>query len=190
MTQTPGRVSPRTHEVTWGTNDLIVSKTDLKGHITYANDVFVTVSGYSEAELIGRPHNVIRHPDMPGGVFRLLWQTVQAGQELFAYVKNLHRDGGYYWVLAHVTPNVDTHGRIVGYHSSRRCPDRAAIQEIEPVYTSMRAAEQAARKAEAAAEGLRALETLLAGRGVIYEEFIWDVITRHDASQTLGGRSS
>lgn len=185
------RIVPRAHEITWGENDLIVSKADPKGVITYANDVFIKVSGYTEQELIGQPHSILRHPDSPGGVFKLLWDTINAGQEVFAYVKNLAKDGSYYWVLAHVTPSYDAKGRLVGHHSNRRCPDRGAIAEIEPIYAQMKAEESRhTRRIDAATAGLGLLAGLMQDRGVTYEEFVWDIITRHDNCTLRAGRAA
>lgn len=95
----------------FGTEEIIVSKTDVKGIINYTNEVFSRVSGYSREELMGSPHSLIRHPDMPGGVFRYLWQTIESGREVFALVKNLCKNGDAYWVLAHVTPSYDRPAR-------------------------------------------------------------------------------
>ncbi|GAB76569.1 PAS domain S-box-containing protein [Austwickia chelonae] len=170
---------PRDHEITFGDDELIVSKTDLKGIITYANDVFVRISGYREEELIGAPHNIVRHPDCPAGVFKLLWDTISQGKEIFAYVKNRSRDGGHYWVLAHVTPTHDRAGTTVGYHSSRRCPERAAIDEVEELYALMRAEENRhTNRREAATAGLGLVARALADRGVTYDEYVWDLIHR------------
>lgn len=181
------RVQPRDHELTFGAEEIIVSKTDTRGVITYANDVFVRVCGYSERELIGAPHNLIRHPDFPAGVFKLLWDTITRGQEIFAYVKNMARDGSYYWVLAHVTPTYDGRGRIVGYHSSRRCPERAAVTEVEALYDVMRAEERRHRHRKEAAEASLALVAgVLADKGVTYEEFVWDLIRRTSGPQGVG----
>ncbi len=111
-------------------DEIIVSKTDPRGIVTYANDVFIRVSGYTEEQLLGKPHNLIRHPDMPRSVFHLLWRRIQAGNEIFAYVKNMARNGDHYWVHAHVTPTFDASGRIVNFHSNRRVPDRSAIAAV------------------------------------------------------------
>ncbi len=163
-------------ERTFGRDEIIVSKTDLKGHITYANDVFLRVSAYEEQDLLGKPHSIIRHPETPRGLFHLLWETLRSGDELFAYINNLARDGAYYWVLAHVTPSRDARGAVVGYHSNRRLPDRAAIARIEPLYARMRAAEAGHRRAvDAAAASRQALEDALDGQS--YEEFVWQLIT-------------
>ena len=108
-----------------GPDELIVSKTDLQGRITYANESFLRIGAFTEDQVIGQPHNLIRHPEMPRAVFKLLWDTVQSRQELFAYVVNLAADGAHYWVLAHVTPSFDERGQVVGYHSNRRRPHPA-----------------------------------------------------------------
>ncbi len=113
----------------FGEDEIIVSKTDLQGKITYANDVFIRVSGYSEEELIGAPHSLIRHPDMPRAVFKLLWDTLAAGEEIFAYVNNLAASGDNYWVFAHVTPSLGADGKVIGYHSNRRVPEPARVAD-------------------------------------------------------------
>jgi PAS domain S-box-containing protein len=172
----PPIARPTGVEKTFGVNDVIVTKTDLKGHITYANDIFCRMAAMTEAEVMGQPHNLIRHPDMPGGVFRLLWDSLQNGQEIFAYVVNLAADGSHYWVYAHVTPTADASGRIVGYHSNRRSPSRAGVRLIEPIYRAMLAQERhSSRAAESAALGLTFLQDRLAERGQSYEEFIWSL---------------
>lgn len=124
-------------ERTFGDEEIIVTKTDTKGRITYANDVFLRLAGYEEAEVLGRAHNIIRHPDMPKAVFKLLWDTLESGREIFAYVVNRSKNGDYYWVFAHVTPTFDANGTIIGYHSNRRTPDRKAIAAIEPIYKKL-----------------------------------------------------
>ena len=110
-----------------GENDIIVSKTDLKGRITYCNKVFLDIAGYTERECLGQPHSMIRHPDMPRCIFKVLWDTIQSGQEIFAYVVNRAANGDHYWVYAHVTPSIGEGGTIVGYHSNRRVPDRRIV---------------------------------------------------------------
>ena len=100
-------IKPTGVECPFDQEELIVSKTDLKGHITYANDVFVRLSKFPREQVIGAPHSLIRHPDMPRSIFKLLWDTIQAKKEIFAYVVNMARDGDHYWVFAHVTPTFD-----------------------------------------------------------------------------------
>ncbi len=156
--------------------DLIVSKTDRAGTITYANRVFQTISGYSESELLGAPHSIVRHPAMPRCVFKFLWDTIEAGQEVFAYVLNLGKSGDHYWVFAHVTPTTDGSNAIVGYHSCRRAPKRDAITKIEPVYQQLLEVEaRHARPAEAAQAGLEALVGLLQQSGVTYEKLVFSL---------------
>lgn len=112
---------------------LIVSRTDLGGIITHANDAFVEMSGYEREELIGAPHHILRHPDMPQSAFRDLWETLQERKKWHGYVKNLRKDGAYYWVYATVIPNI-RNGIVVGYTSVRRKPSRSQITEILPIY--------------------------------------------------------
>ena len=154
-------------ETSFNDDEIIVSKTDTKGIITYGNELFIKMSGYSEGELLGANHNIIRHPDMPKIVFKLLWDTVQAKKEIFAYVKNMSKDGGYYWVLANVTPSYDLKGNIIGYYSVRRKPSRTAIEKIAPIYDALTAAE----KRGGMSESLKLLESTLGSIGMSYEEF-------------------
>jgi len=116
---------------------LIVSRTDTRGIMTQCNQSFVDMSGYGEAELIGQPHCLLRHPDMPAAAFRDLWETVQAGRQWHGYVKNLRKDGGHYWVYATVVPNVRD-GKIVGFTSVRREPSREKVAAAEAQYQEMR----------------------------------------------------
>ncbi|MDK9694776.1 MAG: PAS domain-containing protein [Siculibacillus sp.] len=132
------KITPTNREVTFRPDEIIVSKTDLKGRITYANRTFSQVAGYSRDELMGQPHSIIRHPDMPRAVFKLLWDQLAEEKEVFAYVKNMTRHGDFYWVFAHVTPSYDAARRVVGYHSNRRVPDRKVITEVmAPVYADL-----------------------------------------------------
>ncbi len=156
-------------------NDFIVSKTDPKGIITYGNPIFIEFSGYTEEELLGSQHNIIRHPDMPRSAFKLVWDTIQGGNEVFAYVKNMSKDGGFYWVFTHITPDFGPGGQIVGYTSVRRCPKRSAIEKIEPVYRQMVAAEAAAGARDAIAAGTQVLVDLLTKTEMSYEELIFSL---------------
>lgn len=125
-------------EIVLKEGDLIVSKTDVKGKITYANRSFMSISGYSERMLLGEPHNVIRHSDMPRGVFRMMWQMLQNGEEFFGFVKNRCLDGSFYWVFANVTADLDLQGELQGYFSVRRQPPRSALPLCEDIYRQMR----------------------------------------------------
>ena len=163
-------------ERTFGENEIIVSKTDPEGRITYANRVFLQVSGYTERELLGQPHNIVRHRDMPRCVFKLLWDTLQAGAEVFAYVVNQAKNGDHYWVLAHVTPTFSPDGRIVGYHSNRRRPRREAIEKVKPLYATLLAEEARHGSQKAGMEAAGALlGNTLAELGVEYDEFAFSL---------------
>jgi PAS domain S-box-containing protein len=115
---------------------LIVSTTDPQGIITHVNQAFVDMSGYSEDELIGAPHSILRHPDMPSAAFKELWDTVQKGDKWQGFVKNLRKDGGFYWVKATVIPNI-RNGKIVGYTSVRRKPSITKIAECIELYPTL-----------------------------------------------------
>lgn len=175
-------IRPTGVERSFGADEVIVTKTDLQGRITYANDVFCRVSAYPEAEMLGKPHNMIRHPDMPRGIFRLLWETLAERREIFAYVVNLAGDGAHYWVLAHVTPSRNAAGEVVGYHSNRRLPDPQAVRAIQPIYQRLLAEERRHAKAtDAAAAGLAVLTQHLDDLGMTYDELAWSLASRSAA---------
>ncbi|MEZ5418217.1 MAG: PAS domain-containing protein [Vicinamibacterales bacterium] len=170
------RPKPSGRERSFEDHEIIVSKTDLHGRITYANDVFVRVSGYSEAELLGAPHSLLRHPAMPRCVFKLLWDTIQQGDEVFAYVLNLAKDGDAYWVFAHVTPSYDARGAQVGYHSNRRVPHADALAQVKPLYAKLLSVEQAVPDRKASVDaGTAALVSALNGLGVTYSQFVFSL---------------
>ncbi|WP_042300638.1 methyl-accepting chemotaxis protein [Paraburkholderia kururiensis] len=124
-------------EYDYSASQMLVSATDLKGRIQYCNPAFITVSGYTKEELIGKPHNLIRHPDMPAEAFADLWTTIQAGRPWTALVKNRRKNGDHYWVAANVTP-VTERGQVVGYLSVRTKPSRDEIREADALYAQMR----------------------------------------------------
>lgn len=170
------KITPTGTERRFAENDIIVSKTDTNGKITYVNDIFAEVSGFEEAEVIGQPHSMIRHPDMPRAVFKLLWDTIGSGEELFAYVKNICKNGDHYWVFAHVTPTLSESRQILGFHSNRRVPERAAVKTIEDLYHELIEEE---RRHSDPRKGLEASVQLLQGQlkdaGKSYSEFIWSI---------------
>jgi len=125
------------HEVTLSEHRTIVSTTDLKGRITYANPYFVEISGFSLDELIGSPQNIVRHPDMPEAAFADLWSTIKQGQTWTGMVKNRCKNGDYYWVMANVTPVLER-GRVVGYMSVRTRPSREDVTAAETMYALLR----------------------------------------------------
>ncbi len=122
-------------------NELIISRTDLKGVITYVNDTFAKISGYEPNELIGKPHSIIRHPDMPKSLFKDLWETIQAGKTWEGYVKNLRKDRGYYWVFARVS-QVIKDGEVVEYKSLREPVPREKRIQMQRLYDKLRSKEE------------------------------------------------
>ncbi|WP_158283972.1 methyl-accepting chemotaxis protein [Azospirillum sp. TSO22-1] len=145
-------------EVELGDGDLIVSRTDPKGKITFVNKTFVDISGFSEEELIGAPHNILRHPHMPAGAFADLWATIKAGRPWEGLVKNRTKSGDHYWVRANVTPTLEN-GQITGYISIRSKPSRAQIAEAERIYELFRtgrAGNLTVREGVVASKGIRA----------------------------------
>ena len=163
-------------ERTFGVNEIIVSKTDTTGRIIYANEVFLRIAGFREAEIIGRPHSIIRHPAMPRCVFKLLWDTISAGKEIFAYVLNRAGNGDHYWVFAHVTPTFDAAGKIVSYHSNRRSPRAEAVAKATGLYEGLLAIEARHTDRKAGMEaGFKALVDQLQTAGVPYDEFVFSL---------------
>ncbi|MBI4967306.1 MAG: PAS domain-containing protein [Rhodospirillales bacterium] len=158
-------------------SDVIVSKTDTRGVITYVNRTFMKISGYAEADLLGKPHSILRHPEMPRAVFKLLWDMLGAGREVFAYVVNRCKNGDHYWVFAHATPSYDKAGKVVGYHSFRRVPERRIVDEtIAPLYRQLLDEE---RRYPDRKEGLershRMVADLLASKGASYDRWIFSL---------------
>jgi len=149
-------------------DDFIVSKTDTKGKIIYCNEIFTKMAGYPAASLIGANHNIIRHPEMPKIAFKILWEKIQAKKEFFGFVKNLCADGGYYWVLAYITADLDLNGNITSYTSVRRKPPQSAINIIIPLYKQLLDAERSG--GVQASEAI--LNDLLRQQNLQYDEFI------------------
>ena len=159
---------PNSHEKVMQEQDFIVSKTDKTGRITYCNEIFMQMASMSEEQLLGKPHSTVRHPDMPKAIFKLLWDYVQSGKEIFAYVKNISADGSYYWVYANVTPSYDHMGNIIGYYSVRIKPNPSALEVIKPLYEKLKSLESAG----GVSASIAYLEKLLKDKGVSYDEFI------------------
>lgn len=168
-------ITPIDKETLLNEGELIISKTDITGKITYANKTFMRIAQLGESELLGVQHNIIRHPDMPRGAFKLLWDTLEQGKEFFAYVKNMSKDGGYYWVYANVTPDYDCFGQLAGYYSVRRKPSRKAIEVITPVYQAMRTIEAQYRPKEALVKSQEYLMQQLDAMGVTYQQLMYDL---------------
>ncbi len=120
----------------------LISETDTKGIITYVNRKFTEMTGYTSGEAIGQPHSLLRHPDMPKAAFEGMWKVIRSGKIWEGYVKNLRKDGKFYWVVVHIVPKLDEEGSIVGYIASRKMPDRARLKVIEEQYKEMLRAER------------------------------------------------
>jgi len=149
-------------------NDFIVSKTDTKGRLTYVNKIFIDMAEYTEEELLGKPHNIVRHPDMPKTIFKLLWNRIQNKEEIFAYVVNKTKNGNAYWVYANVTASLDERGNIIGFYSVRRKPNPEALTLIKPLYEKILQAERSG----GIAAGEKILNDLIDTKGVSYDELI------------------
>ena len=149
-------------------NDFIVSKTDLKGRITYCNKIFMDMAEYTEKELLGKAHNIIRHDDMPKAVFKYLWDTIPTKKEVFAYVINKTKDGNDYWVYANITASLDKNKNIIGYYSVRRKPNPSALKIIIPLYKKMLEVE----KQSGVEASFQVLVDVLTDKGVGYDELI------------------
>lgn len=132
-----GRVEPVDEEYLFQ-GRVIISETDTRGVITFANRKFCEISGYSADELVGQPHNIIRHPDMPKEAFAKMWETIKSGQIWHGLVKNLRKDGRYYWVETEIAPVKDDDGNITGYIAARKPAGRKDIDETEAIYQTMR----------------------------------------------------
>ena len=167
---------PTNHEIQLSTTRYIVSKTDAKGIIEYGNDYFVEISGYSEAELIGQPHSIIRHPDMPKVVFKMMWDRINRAQNIMAVVKNLAKDGSFYWVVTEFEPKVDPiTNEIISHTAFRKAAPRAAVEAMAPIYQKLIEIEKNG--------GMEASEKYLRGyleeAGMTYDELIDDLVGNH-----------
>ncbi len=164
-------------ERTFGDDEIIVSKTDTTGRMTYVNDVFLRLYGGAESECLGEQHSLVRNPNMPRCVFKLFWDTISSGKEIFAYVVNRSKNGDHYWVLAHATPSRDASGTVVGYHSNRRVPNMQVVNTvIQPLYKQLLDIEKSHANSK---DGMQAafdtLVNILKEKGVEYDEFIFSL---------------
>ncbi|SHL17382.1 PAS domain-containing protein [Flavobacterium chilense] len=168
-------------EVTWDKTQVIMSKTNAFGIIEYANEVFVDVCGYEDYELMGQPHNIIRHPDMPKVIFKVLWENLKNGKNFHAIVKNLAKSGRYYWVITDFEIARDEHGVIVNYFGRRQAvPQEVIAMHIEPLYKKLLQIE--------AASGVEFSEKYLIGfleeKKRTYVEYIKELIYEHEKAQS------
>ncbi|MCK5648397.1 MAG: PAS domain-containing protein [Gammaproteobacteria bacterium] len=165
------KIQPTQKEIIMRDNDFIVSKTDLQGRIIYANKIFVEFSGYSQKEILNKQHNIVRHPEMPRAVFHLLWEAIKSGNEFNGYVKNMSKDGSFYWVFANVTPSYNNNNNNIGFYSVRRKASQQALNVIIPLYKEMLATEKNAGAKDAIEASMTILLDKFVPSGVDYDQF-------------------
>ena len=161
---------PIDKEIKLRSKDFLVSKTDEKGNILYVNDVFCDVTGYEEVEVLGKAHNIVRHPDMPAVIFYLMWKKIKSGQNIRALVKNLARSGKYYWVSTDF--EIHYEGSSKTYMAFRRAVSKKAIATIEPLYEHLLRIE----KRHGMKASLVYLQGFLDERGVTFEEYMDSIL--------------
>ncbi len=159
-------------EITFNKKKFIVSKTDIKGNILFINKNFCDISGYSEDELIGSPHNISRHPDMPQAIFFLIWNSLLRGEPVSGVVKNLAKSGEYYWVISDFDIKKDEVGNIKSFTSFRRSAPQQVIDSIEELYETMLKIE----KKHGMEGSLSYLEAFLEEKEMSYDEFLEELI--------------
>jgi len=181
-TKEPFKSIPESQEIKLDPKKYILSKTDTKGIIEYGNEYFVEISGYSEEELIGKPHNIIRHPDMPKIVFKLLWQRIKNREDITAVVKNLAKDGRYYWVMTEFDIKVDKiTDEITGYFAYRRAAPQKAIDAVVPLYKKLVDIEKVSGM-----EGSgKYLTALLESKNMTYDQFINEITGKNSGIMKL-----
>ena len=168
-------IKPTKNERLFPEDKILVSKTNPKGVITYCNAGFIDISGYSESELLGTHHNIVRHPDMPRVIFSLLWETLQSNREFNGYIKNLAKDGSYYWVFANITPSYSPDNELLGYYSVRRKPEPDKLNYIQNLYLELSEIEQQSTTKDAINESRFKLDSILNGRETGYDEFVLSI---------------
>jgi len=166
-------VTPNNNKYVLDANELLTSKTDTQGRIIYSSPNFIKASKYQEEELFNQPHNIIRHPDMPKTIFALLWENIKQHNEFFGYIKNLCKDGSFYWVYANITSSFSPDETHLGYYSVRRAPDKEKLSRIKTLYSEMLRVEQQAPNDELAIQaGRQVLNQELNNKKQEYHEFI------------------
>lgn len=164
---------PTNKEIKLSNKRYIVSKTDAKGIIEYGNDYFVEISGYSQEELIGKPHSIVRHPDMPKIVFKMMWDRINKGQSIMAVVKNLAKNGSYYWVVTEFEPKIDPiSNEIISHTAFRKAAPQKAIDTMIPIYKKLLEIEQEGGM-EASEKYLR---DFLEEHNTTYDDFIDNLV--------------
>jgi PAS domain S-box-containing protein len=165
--------TPNDNEIILDSKKYIVSQTNPQGIIEYANDYFIKISKYSESEIIGQAHNLIRHPDMPKIIFKMMWDRIGKGQNILALVKNLAKDGSYYWVITEFEPKIDKKTKqILSYTAFRQAAPRTAIDTIIPLYKKLVSIENS----EDMQASQKYFSEFLDKKGMTYNEYIDDII--------------
>ncbi len=178
------RPTPTNKEIILDPAKTIVSKTDNKGIIVYASDYFIEISGYSLTELMGKPHNIIRHPDMPKVVFEMLWQSIKAKQNMHAVVKNLSKDGSYYWVMTDFKVDVNPEtGNIIAIQASRKAVPKHILPEIEKLYKDLLAIE----KEVGMAASVKYLVGFLEENNMTYNDWVVKMFAKPEESKQKKG---
>lgn len=151
----------------------IVSKTDTEGVIEYANDYFIEVSGYKETELVGEPHSIVRHPDMPKIIFKIMWDRLEEGKNIYAIVKNRAKDGRYYWIITDFEANLDkVTNKPISYVAYRQSASDKIVAEIEPLYQKLIEIE----KTSGVESSEKYLNGYLEEKGKSYDDYMEDLI--------------
>lgn len=179
------KITPLDKEVIWDKSKVIMSKTDKFGTIEYANDVFVDVSGYEDYELVGQPHNIIRHPDMPKVIFKVLWDNLKKGNNFHAIVKNMAKSGRYYWVITDFDISKNEDGEITHYFARRKSIPPGVVNQVEPLYKKLLQIETVS--------GMNGSEKYLTGfleeQGKDYIEYIKDIIANYEKEELAKNES-
>ena len=175
------RPEPTGREIKIDKRDMMVSKTDTKGVISYANNAFIRVSGYSKEELIDSPHNILRHPDMPAAIFYLMWKNIKEGKNITAVVKNLAKNGSHYWVITDFDIKWDNAGRVKTYIAFRQSAGKKIVKKIQPVYKKLLEIEK--EKGIDASTGY--LQNMLQEKGITYNEFIEELANENGLNRIM-----
>ncbi len=165
--------TPIDKEIILDPKRVIMSKTNAKGIIEYANDYFVKICGYKEYQLMGKPHNVIRHPDMPKIIFKILWDRLHKGENIHAVVKNLAKDGRYYWVITNFETKFDDQGNILSHYSRRKAAPEHVVFGVSRLYKILLSLESNDKTLE---KSLKYFENFFEYKNTTYDEFILDLI--------------
>lgn len=168
--------TPIDKEIILDPSKIIISKTDKEGKITYINEYFCEISGYSQSELVGANHNIIRHPDMPAIMFKMLWESIKQGDEFKLMIKNLSKSGAYYWVLAHIKPHIDPVTKNIEYYTGyRRAVPKTATESISKLYKHLKEKEVVGGLDSSRAS----FEDYLKLNGVTYERYLEELAIEH-----------